>query len=246
MENWITVATFTYPTELSLVKSYLEAEEIEFNVKDELAVQADNFLSNAIGGVKLQVKPKDVERVKAIVIDFGHTPESDIKPSRFWTSFDAFTASLPFIKNLRIELRLIFISTVVLLSIVSTLVLFLKPTLKEELIDNKWCLNYVEYNGKKYTPSTLGLVIKGFYNCDENIDFTKPDHVLLPGFETKQVYAYWDLVDDKIIISDPSELGSVYAGEYAVNKSFGEMILTSETTILYCSKATFHGGYYLP
>ena len=72
MENWITVATFTYPTELALVKSYLEAEEIEFNVKDELAVQADNFLSNAIGGVKLQVKDKDLDRVKEIVIEFGY------------------------------------------------------------------------------------------------------------------------------------------------------------------------------
>lgn len=119
MENWITVATFTYPTELALVKSFLEAEEIEFNVKDELAVQADNFLSNAIGGVKLQVKEKDLERVKEIVVEFGYTPEEDFVPSPFWTKFDEITSNIPFIRMLKVEARFTVLAAVSLLFIVT-------------------------------------------------------------------------------------------------------------------------------
>jgi hypothetical protein len=123
MENWITVATFTYPTELALVKSFLEAEKIEFNVKDELAVQADNFLSNAIGGVKLQVKEKDLERVKEIVVEFGYTPEQDFLPSPFWTKFDELTSKLPFMRMLKVEARFTFIAAIFLF-IVVTLIYF--------------------------------------------------------------------------------------------------------------------------
>lgn len=119
MVNWITVATFTYPTELSLVRSYLEAEEIEFNVKDELAVQADNFLSNAIGGVKLQVQEKDLERVKEIVVEFGYTPEQDFVASPFWTKFDEITSKIPFMRMLKVEVRFTVLAAVLLLFIVT-------------------------------------------------------------------------------------------------------------------------------
>lgn len=123
MENWITVATFTYPTELAVVKSFLEAEEIEFNVKDELAVQADNFLSNAVGGVKLQVKPLDVERAKIIVSEFGYTPEEAFVPSVFWTKFDALTSSFPFLSKKSVEERFTILAGIALFIIV-TLVYF--------------------------------------------------------------------------------------------------------------------------
>ncbi len=119
MENWITVATFTYPTEVALIKSYLEAEGIEFNMKDELAIQADNFMSNAIGGVKLQVTSEDLERVKQIVIEFGFTPDQDFVPSPFWTKFDEVTSKIPFVRMLKVEARFTVISAVSLLLLVS-------------------------------------------------------------------------------------------------------------------------------
>ena len=243
MENWITVATFTYPTEVALIKSYLEAEGIAFNVKDELAIQADNFLSNAIGGVKLQVKPDDVERVKQIVIEFGFTPEQGFVPSRFWTKFDAVTSGFPLMNNWRIELRFFFLSAFLLMLVATSIYIISRPTLEEELLENRWCLNYIEHEGKKYIPRTNNLSIIGLFNCDENIWMRDRNRVVLPGFETSSVDAYWDLKDEKIVISDPSNLESVYAGEYEIEKSFDEMILTSENTILHCSKATSYGGY---
>lgn len=62
----ITVATYTYPHEMAISKSKLEAYGIECFVRDELTVQVNNFYSNAIGGVKLEVKENEAD----IVFDF--------------------------------------------------------------------------------------------------------------------------------------------------------------------------------
>ena len=63
MKGLRTIATFTYPAETFVIKSKLESEGIECFIKDELTIQSHNFLSNAIGGLKLQVNPNDVEKL---------------------------------------------------------------------------------------------------------------------------------------------------------------------------------------
>ncbi|MEQ8908592.1 MAG: DUF2007 domain-containing protein [Vicingaceae bacterium] len=65
----ITIATYTLPHEMAIDRSKLEANNIPCFVKDEMTAQVHNFLSNAIGGVKLQVLEKDLEEAKAILAD---------------------------------------------------------------------------------------------------------------------------------------------------------------------------------
>jgi len=67
MLDVVTVATYTLPHELVIDKSKLESNDIECFVKDEMTVQVHNFLSNAIGGVKLQVLGSDLEKARAIL-----------------------------------------------------------------------------------------------------------------------------------------------------------------------------------
>ena len=67
MNKLITIATYTYPHEMAIMRSKLEANGIECSAKDEFTVQVHNFYSNAIGGVKLQVKETDAERALAIL-----------------------------------------------------------------------------------------------------------------------------------------------------------------------------------
>lgn len=57
----VTIATYTFPHEMAVSRSRLEASGIECFVQDELTAQVNNFYSNAIGGVKLQVKEEDAE-----------------------------------------------------------------------------------------------------------------------------------------------------------------------------------------
>ncbi len=75
MDNLITVAVFTLPHEAYMAKAYLQANEIDTFLKDELTVQVHNFYSNALGGVKLQVLPADAEAAIALLKEGGYTTE---------------------------------------------------------------------------------------------------------------------------------------------------------------------------
>ncbi len=69
--NWITIISFTFPHEAYVIAAKLESEGIDVNIKDELTVQVYNFLSNAIGGVKLQVQEKDLQKAEKIISEAG-------------------------------------------------------------------------------------------------------------------------------------------------------------------------------
>ena len=63
----VTVATFDMPTEAHLAKGLLEANGLTAFLADELTVGVAWHLSNAIGGVKLQVAEDDVEHAASIL-----------------------------------------------------------------------------------------------------------------------------------------------------------------------------------
>jgi len=79
MDNLKIILTFTYPHEAHLVKTKLESEGIDVFIQDELTVQANNFLSNAIGGVKLLVWEQDYDRALRILIESGQIKEQKHK-----------------------------------------------------------------------------------------------------------------------------------------------------------------------
>lgn len=61
----VTIATFSHPTEAYISKTKLEAEGVWSFVADEYTVTMNWLYSNAIGGVKLQVKEAEVEKALA-------------------------------------------------------------------------------------------------------------------------------------------------------------------------------------
>jgi hypothetical protein len=73
-EKLVTVATFQMPTDASLAKSVLEANGLTAFLADELTVGVAWHLSNALGGIKLQVAEPDVEQAIAFL------QEPDIAP----------------------------------------------------------------------------------------------------------------------------------------------------------------------
>ena len=90
----VTVATFDMPTEAHLAKGLLEANGLAAFLADELTVGVAWHLSNAIGGIKLQVPETDVERATGILaaredssinaedgfVDLPEAEESEIEP----------------------------------------------------------------------------------------------------------------------------------------------------------------------
>lgn len=68
MQNtFVTIARFPYSTEAQIVKGRLEADGIEVFLSDNLTIDTDPLISQAIGGVKLKVLAKDETQAKAIL-----------------------------------------------------------------------------------------------------------------------------------------------------------------------------------
>jgi hypothetical protein len=66
--DFVTIYTFSYPHQAMVIVSRLEAEQIPHRLLDALTVQSDPLLSNAIGGVKLQVEAAYIEEAKEILL----------------------------------------------------------------------------------------------------------------------------------------------------------------------------------
>jgi DNA-directed RNA polymerase subunit RPC12/RpoP len=66
-DSLTTIAVFQYSSEALIIKGKLESENIRVFLADEYTVDTDPLVSNAIGGVKLQVNVAQVEIAKTII-----------------------------------------------------------------------------------------------------------------------------------------------------------------------------------
>ncbi len=67
MKNeFYTITSSTYPADIQILKGKLESEGIPVFLRDENTVNTDPLISDAIGGVKLQVYESDKEKAIAI------------------------------------------------------------------------------------------------------------------------------------------------------------------------------------
>ena len=112
------IARFQYSTEAQIVKGRLEAEGIQVFLSDNLTIDTDPLVSNAIGGVKLKVLSTDALKAQHIlesinkysIDDDGQTINcpnckgqhvalfstiKDVK-SLFWFIFGVLFSALPF------------------------------------------------------------------------------------------------------------------------------------------------------
>lgn len=70
MEEFVTVAVFTYPHEYAVLKLLLEKENVNHFFQNETMIAVFPFYSNALGGVHLKVHKTDAERAKKILDSF--------------------------------------------------------------------------------------------------------------------------------------------------------------------------------
>lgn len=67
MNEFETVATYTYAHECMVIKPLLLKEGIQHFFQNETIIGLIPFYSNAVGGIKLKVKKSDYQKVKAIL-----------------------------------------------------------------------------------------------------------------------------------------------------------------------------------
>ncbi|MCB9448386.1 MAG: DUF2007 domain-containing protein [Flavobacteriales bacterium] len=121
MNRFITIITVNYPTELVMPRMLLEAEGIECRTLDELTAQVNPMYSQAIGGVKLQVKQTNLQKAVDILKEGGYLTEEDLQPYNSLSWLDDATSQLPLLKNLRVELRLMILVSIGVLLLLGVL-----------------------------------------------------------------------------------------------------------------------------
>lgn len=75
--TFTTVATFTYSSEAKIIQGRLEAEGIQAFLRDDLTIDTDPLVSNAIGGVKLEVFTEDATKGREILETISQYSVSD-------------------------------------------------------------------------------------------------------------------------------------------------------------------------
>lgn len=241
MDNWITIKTFTLPTEVVMLRGRLESEGIECLVLNELTTQVNPFYSNAIGGVQLQVKESDLENAIAILKDVGYSTEEETQPSKVFLNLESSTSKIPLIKKLPLLFRLMILIALFVVLISSIFVYVNLPTTYEKLTANRWCVENVVYDNKNFIPQTedlIGLSGSGF--CEESITFRDNGTVTLPGFKSHHVMGHWKLENNLLQISSTDNFDFLYDGNYHIDFENDRLVLKSEKTVLNCHAERIH------
>jgi ABC-type uncharacterized transport system permease subunit len=98
-----------------MAQSKLEAEGIIVFLKDELTVQSHNFLSNAVGGVKLQVLVSDIDEAQMILESIGiKIPDNNQEESGMLKWSEKYLDQLPYFKKWPTEVKLIFYVAIIM------------------------------------------------------------------------------------------------------------------------------------
>jgi len=78
MENFVTVAIFTYPSEYTVLEHLLQQANIPYVFQNETMISVLPFHSNAIGGIRLKVHFKNQEQAKKIIEDLNSSTDLKI------------------------------------------------------------------------------------------------------------------------------------------------------------------------
>jgi len=183
--NFVTVRTFGLPTDLVVAKGVLEANGIKCQTKDELTVQVDNFLSHAIGGVKLQVREKDVLLANQLLNEGGFIEGKAAEPNRIENFFSSHTIQKTLLrlgKWVILPIILVFLGSIVYKQITFSF--------SNYLPENVWHLEYVKLDDEHYyrpIQSFSAAVIMGFEYYGEDIKFDKNGLVYFPIFHQSEI-----------------------------------------------------------
>lgn len=77
-----TIAEFSKPEEAHLLRAHLEGSGIAAFVRDDHTVSADWALSNAIGGVKVDIADEDVDAALALLREFRSPADLKAVPKK--------------------------------------------------------------------------------------------------------------------------------------------------------------------
>jgi hypothetical protein len=235
MTSFETIAVFTFPGDLVIAKTKLESEGIECRVLDELTVQSYNFLSNAVGGVKLQVPKSEFDRAYSILLQGGFIKEQKVDQLNYVEKKLSDSSFYKKIKTLLIVFTCIFV--VFIFGLFINFYMH-KPTVYERLVGENWCLDHVVYANEVFYPYTMSSKIgmRFLSRCDESLIFDSTGVIQIPGFNSEAIIRNWSHENNLITISKYDTIGSVFDGVYRYEIAKNELTMISDSVEIVCVK----------
>lgn len=230
MKERIIIASFQSQSQIAVVRSLLESEGIITWTKDELTIQSDNFLANAVGGIKLIIEADDAEKAKTLLIEGGFLPEDNFEPSKL----DQYLNEGNRLESIK---RVFWFGMGVLVAVSLSWIIYQalnKPGPEEYLSSKDWCLDYLEVNGVAYTTDTQFAKRTLILGCSEKLLFAINGEVLMPGIESLAIPAHWTYANDSIEIQPLDPVATIYTGKFAVDLSNGNLVLSGDSVTFYC------------
>lgn len=238
MQDFVIIATFTLPTQLVVARSKLESLGIECITRDELTIQSYNFISNAVGGVKLLVHKSKTEEAKKILIEGGFLTEQENKPTRS----EVFLGNPKNINRLK---KTVFILLTLIIGIALffiTYSIITRPSKVEMLTGMDWYLDHIVYNDQMYFPNTIesqmnrdsGFKVEIIVRQDDLIEFNQDGTLLIPGFDSRPIRSNWLVENDNLIISKTDTMEAIFNGNYDFIFSNRKLVITSPNMSFHC------------
>lgn len=228
--QWVTIGTFPHGIDSIFIEHELAEHGIAYNKLDETTIQVVPHLSQALGGVRIQVMPNDVDQALEILRVAGVEMEIGQPGSSLLLSFDRSTRSLPVIGSVSLGWRFLLVIGV-FFALLGILAYWLfAPSLSDQLVARDWCVVAMDQNGSPVEIGTTGQWRVTTNDCPERIVFSSNGTVRFPGIGTHEINASWELVKNLVRVYDADTLSNIYEGEYDVRVDDFRMVMRSPTT----------------
>lgn len=223
-----------------VVRSRLEFEGIECFVKDELTIQVDNFYSNAIGGLELQVKTEDVENALFVLKEMGLV-QNDIKP-RKKSHLIKLTDRIPILNRWPLSLRILILLPLILGPLIFFIQIKTQRSTSSLLLRTNWCVNTIEYNGSTIANNTIpeSTIYSPYQPCETQMRIDDDYHIFIPTEGHKQIMGHILIRNDSVEIFGLDTLQKMYHHVFKVDATDSRLVLTSKTTKLWCTITMRH------
>jgi len=240
MEQFVTVAIFTLPTEHPVARAKLESEGIPCRVIDQYTIEVYHFMSNGVGGIKLQVPKSSYEKAKALLIEGGFLPVNDE------VKFSWLERILQDSRTQKMAGRLLLGLLIFVCAIFIGFVTYSKLTRPDPLqavLNHEWCVNHFTYQGKTFFPATINSnsepqngQVRIAEWCYEKLVIAEDGRLLLPGYYGPHISGHWQRNAEHLEFSNLDTLNSIFGGRFAFERDNTTLKLTSENTEIVCYK----------
>jgi len=240
MPAFVTVAEFSWATDLAVAKSRLEDEGFDCRLQDEHTVQVHNLYAQAVGGIKLQVPPHQAEAARARLLEWGFIRPGAPEGDAFWQAFDRRTRVWPVIGRIELPMaRLLALVALVLTLLLGAIAWATRASVAERLVSAGWCIDEVMHEGLALQPASTNAWLQ-WGSCREALRFEPDGTVLLPGFDGPQLEAEWHIEGGRLwLVAD--SLNPVYVEPFSVEVDGRQLFLVSQGARIRCSRMGITG-----